>query len=168
MLRRLYIEFPDRLHAATAVEELIDLGVVERHIHTIAAEGVDVSGLPVATSSQRRNQAARIESLGWNLNLGIFFVAAILLVVSLFQQLWFMGTVMALVMVTTFTLGNYFATHIPHHNMQQFIESLKHGDILLMVDIPLWQVPATEKVLRKHHPEMLTGGVSWAVESWQV
>lgn len=168
MLRRLYLEFPDRNKAEAAVEDLQAMGIQPQHIHTVAAAGIDISGLPPATVRQRTDATARVEQLFWNLNLGLFVVALLAFVVALTTQAWGAAIAMLLVMSASFLVGNHFATHVPRIHLDQFAALLRHGDILLLVDVPLWRVSKIESELQRHHPAMIFGGLTWTSEALHI
>jgi hypothetical protein len=168
MLRRLYYIFPIRKQVESAVEELKDLGIDQKRMHTIAREDIDISELPPATVRQRSDFGARLEVWMWDLNLLLFFTAAGALVFTLFFSLWYWGLGLALVMAASFLLGNHFATHIPKMHLSGLRAALNHGEILLLVDVPRWHVREVEATVLRHHPEAGIGGVGWTLEALHI
>ncbi|HYQ72973.1 MAG TPA: hypothetical protein VET88_13730, partial [Gammaproteobacteria bacterium] len=69
MKRRLYFLLPDAGHTWNVVNELEADGIDRRHMHVVAAPGVDLEGLPAATRGQREDLGARLENLLWDGNL---------------------------------------------------------------------------------------------------
>ena len=165
ILRRIYMLFPGRHFAARAAEDLAALGIDERHIHTIAKEGVDISGLPKATVWQRSDLAGRLDHWLWSINLAVFFIALALCLVALWISSWVWAAGWLVVMGVTFFLGNHFARHVPHAQMTECQTALRHGEILLLVDVPHWRQAAVEKAMRKQHSEIEIGGVGWTLDA---
>lgn len=165
LLRRTYMLFPGRQSAEKAVADLGDLGVDQRHVHTIAKQGVDISGLPKATVRQRTDLAGRIDQWVWDINLMIFFFALALLVLALWNGNWGWAIAGVAVMAVTFFAGNYFAQHVPHAHMTECQTALRHGEILLLVDVPRWRQATIEKAVRNRHPEVEIGGVGWTLDA---
>jgi hypothetical protein len=168
MLRRLYLMFPQPKDAKAAVEDLNRMGVVNRFIHTIAREGVDTSGLPEATVRQRSDKLAQIETLLWDLNLGLFFALLAVLVISLFAQAWSWALGSGWLMIASFMASSYYASHVPHTHLDECRVALNNGEVLLLVDVPHWRVHQIEKFLADNHPELVIGGVGWSLDMLQL
>jgi hypothetical protein len=57
-------------------------------------------------------------------------------------------------------LGDRFA-HVPNVHLQEFRDALRHGEILLMIDVPQQRVDEVEYRVLARHPEAVAGGSSW-------
>jgi hypothetical protein len=159
--RRLYFLIPDRAHALSVVDELVNEGVAIRNMHTLGGKGKELDGLPAASGRQYNDTADHLESFLWNANLMSFFVALgifFTLLLTTGWNLWLL--VPAVIMMANFTAGLRF-TRLPNTHLGEFREALRHGEILLMVDVPEGQVADIENLVRHHHPETTVGGVSW-------
>jgi len=165
MLRRIYLLFPQRRHVEQALPDLRHLGVDWRHMHAIAREDIDISGLPEASARQRTDYGARLERVLWNLNLLTFFLALILFVGSLLAGLMGWALLEGVLMVVTYLAGRYFVRHVPHAHLDECRSALKHGEILLLVDVPRWQVTEIGREVRRLHPEAEIGAVGWTVDA---
>jgi len=49
------------------------------------------------------------------------------------------------------------AKGIPSHKLAAFEQAIHHGELLVMVDIPIKWVNATKDAITKHHPEARIG-----------
>ena len=166
MKRRLYFLLPDTEHTRAVVDELEASGIDRKHMHVIAAQGVDLEGLPVATRKQRRDLGARLEALFWDGNLVLFFIALLVLIVlALMQVSWYWLLLPAAIMLATFLSGVEFTHHIPNVHLSEFSDAIHHREILLMVDVPVRKVAQVETMVHRHHPEAVTGGVGWHVDA---
>jgi len=59
-------------------------------MHVIAAKDVDLEGLPVATLKQRADLGARLETIFWDGNLVLFFMALMSLIVLILMNIsWY-------------------------------------------------------------------------------
>ena len=96
----------------------------------------------------------------WRANLLAFLVAASLLVGMIIAQAGFLILLPAAVMIMTFVLGERF-THLPNVHLQEFSDALRHGEILLMIDVPRERVGEVEYRVHTRHPEAVAGGASW-------
>lgn len=163
MLRRLFFLFPDEKHAQLAVNQLIFHGVSERNIHAIAS-GVELNTLPEATQRQKDDVAFRIESLLWNSNLLLFTVALLAFFVSLIMTQFYWAIIAISVMTATFFAGEHFVVNVPDVHLTEFTDALSHGEILLMVDVPVSRVAEIENYVHHRHPEAVVGGVGWSID----
>jgi len=169
MKRRLYFLLPDTGHTRTVVDELETGGVERRHMHVMAAPDVDLEGLPAATRNQRKDLGARLETLLWDGNLVLFFIALLtLIVLAILQVSWYWLLLPVAVMLTTFFSGVEFTRHIPNVHLSEFADAIHHREILLMVDVPVGQVARVEDLVRRHHPEAVAGGVGWYTDALQI
>jgi len=160
MNQRLYFLLPDREHTLKLVNELVEHGVDVQHMHTLAGKGLSADGLPPSNPHQRTDFADRLEFWGWRTNLGMFFLAAIALLAMMIMQVGLWLLLPLAVMVATFVAGERF-THLPNAHLQEFRDALRHGEVLLMLDIPGSRVDEVEQRVQAHHPEAIAGGSSW-------
>jgi hypothetical protein len=160
MNQRLYFLLPDREHAQDVISQLKERGVNTRQMHTLAGKGLSADGLPASKSILRDDLAGRLEFWGWRSNLALFFISALTLVAMLFMNagLWMLLPVC--LMVISFLLGERF-THLPNTHLGEFADALKHGEILLMIDIPSERANEIEHSVQDRHPEAVAGGSSW-------
>ena len=169
MNRRLYFLLPDVEHARSVVRELLTAGVTPEHVHALSRPDVDLQDLPQASGRQRSDFAARLESVLWNGNLLVFLSALLLMVALAYLQFaWYWLLLPAGIMLMTFFLGEEFTRRIPDVHLAEFRDALRHGEILLMVDVPASRVERIESMVHKHHPEAVTGGVGWHIDALHV
>ena len=168
MKRRLYFIFSDINQARTAVADLDGLGVDLRHVHAVARSGMDLSGLPPATERQRRDVLKRLEKTLWGGNLMLFGIALVGLVLAVvFGNV--IGTVVATaVMIASFVSGALFTLRMPTVHLDEFHEELRHGEMLLMVDVSRDCMEDVEELMRRRHPEAVTGGSGWTPDAFGV
>ena len=70
------------------------------------------------------------------------------------------------VMAVTFILGGQFVIHVPNVHLTEFTDALSHGEILLMIDVPINRVAEIEDFVHHKYPEAVVGGVSWSVDAF--
>ena len=164
MLRRLFFLFPDTEHAQRVVEALVERDVQMRRIHAIAKD-ISLGTLPEATERQKKDTKFRLEWFVWNTNLMLFIVAVTVFIASLVLGSVIWAALSLFVMLLTFILGEQFAVKVPDVHLTEFTDALAHGEVLLMVDVPVYRVAEIEGYVHHHHPEAATGGVSWTIDS---
>ncbi|MCU7813709.1 MAG: hypothetical protein KZQ89_02330 [Candidatus Thiodiazotropha sp. (ex Lucinoma kastoroae)] len=165
ILRRIYMLIPTTEQAGKVANDLMLNRVNRQHIHTMAKQGVDISGLPEATVRQRSDTGAQLERWFWDLNLLIFFAALLLLLFALWSAEWVWVLGCLTVMAVTVLSGYYFASHVPHTHLADCRVPLQHGEILLLVDVPRWRITEVERSIRQLHPEVEIGGVGWGYDA---
>lgn len=161
MKRRLYFLFSNTDQARKALIDLDGLGVDAHHIHVLARPGADLSGLPPATDRQRRDILGYLEKTLWGGNLLLFGIACTGLLLSwVFDNR--VGMILAVFAVlASISAGALFALRLPTTHLEEFHEALRHGELLLMVDVSRDCVGDVEALMRRRHPEAVTGGSGW-------
>jgi len=166
MNRRLYFLLPDRTHALSVVDELIDSGIDTRHMHALADRRTRLDGLPGASRRQYRESASSLEKLLGNTNLISFacaLSALIVLLITLGLSWWLIIPVGTL--AVNFVIGLHFS-NLPNTHLGEFRDALAHGEILLLVDVPESRVAEVEHQVQRRHPEAFPGGVGWGTEAF--
>jgi hypothetical protein len=163
MKRRLYFLFPDTAQSRIAVEDLTWHGIGKRHIHAVARAGVALEGLPKASEWQRRDLLHHLERIWWNTNLAVFFLALLGLVIGVLSAATAWSVAMIALMIATLVLG-VLETGLPSVGLGELRDALRHGEVLLLVDVPQASVADIESFLHSRHPTATLGGVSWTIE----
>ena len=169
MKRRLYFLLPDTVRTRSVVDELETCSIERQCMHVMAAPGVDLEDLPVASRKQRNDAGAQLETILWDGNLVLFFTALLMLIaLALLHVSWVWLLIPVAVMLVTFIAGLEFTRHVPNVHLSEFTDAIHHREILLMVDVPVWQVTRIEEQFHRHHPDAVTGGVSWHVDALHI
>ena len=169
MKRRLYFLIPDTGHARAVVNDVEGTGIKTAAMHVLAKPGIDLNGLPLATGRQRMDAGARLETILWDGNLAIYFLALFALIAMFYMRIdWYWLLLPAAVMVVTFVMGIVFTSQVPNVHLSEFRDAIHHGEILLMIDVPLWQVNRVETLIHTHHPEATAGGVGWHIDALRI
>ena len=167
MLRRLYFLFPDEKHAQRAFDQLIQRKIAKRRMHAIA-QGVELTTLPEATDRQKNDTVSHVELFIWKANLLLFTAALIVLLASLISAEWFWSGLSIAIMLTTFFTSRQFIQHVPNDHLTEFTSALAHGEILLMVDVPIYRVTETVHFVEHHYPETSLDGTSWTIDAFGI
>ena len=165
MLRRLYLLFPDREHAQAAVEDLEALQVTREHVHALAREGIDLGDLPPATLAQRSDRLRWLEQVLWYGNLAVFLLLLGFVLLMVLQGHWLAAGIGLALMLASYLAGDWFATRVIGVHASEFEDALRHGEVLLLVDVPQSRVLEIERHIERHHPEAVIGGTGWTIEA---
>ena len=161
MERRLYFLFPRPTNARRAVAELREAGIPRADIHLVARDCKELEGMPVATEAQQADRVWRVETLYWNINLVVFFAALAALALALWADHGEATLAALAVMLLTFVTGERFAVRVPHAHLAEQRVPLRHGEVVVMVDVPASRVHEIEQLIERLHPEVGIGGVGW-------
>lgn len=162
MIRRLFFLLPNKKQAAKfAVELEHDVAIKQKNIHAVALEKLQINGVADVQGINETDEDAVIEWWLWRINLVAFFVALLVFVTMLiWSPSWWLIVPVA-IMVSTFAAGLIFALRIPMVHVGEFFSALRHGEILMMVDVKPSQVYTVNRYVHQYHPHALTGGVGW-------
>lgn len=162
MLRRLYFVLPNTTALSCIVDELEQAGIDNQHLAVAAHHPEKLQQLGLRVQSDVHDKGALIERLLWTSNLALFFIATLVAVAMTFKDgftLWLL--IPTTVMLLSFTAGLRF-TRVPNMHVPDFADTLRHGELLLMVDIHRDRVAEIEDLVHRRHPEATVGGVGWA------
>jgi hypothetical protein len=163
MRRRIYWLLPDLASARRTMDDLLLARISEPHIHFVAREDVDMSGLHPANVLQT-SDVVRSAQVG--LVIGGAVGAVLGAIAALFFPIvgntpeWGMIAVLAIVGAG---FGAWSSSMIgistPNNRLKRFEPAIAQGQILLMVDVPHSRVDDVEARLQALHPEAHLEGV---------
>lgn len=157
MYSRIYWLLPDLESAQRTMDDLLLARIDYRKIHFVAREGSDMRGLHAANVLQTSDV---IRSAEMGLIIGAAVGALLGALVAVFYPIvgdepqWGLAAALA---VAGALFGTWTSTMIgvstPSKRLARFMPQIEQGQILLMVDVLMWQVEAVEERLRTLHPE---------------
>lgn len=157
MRRRLYFLLPDVAHCKALVADLRKQGVLDKQIHVVARDDMELEGLHQATALQKTELAHGLE---WGIGLG--GIAGLLggLLAVTFPPAGILLAGEAILLGTTLAGAGFGAVvsalvagDIPNHELEEFQDRIALGEILLLLDIPTPQVQIMTDLIKSHHPE---------------
>jgi len=157
MLRRIYWLLPDLECARLTMDDLLLSRIEAKHIHFVAREDADMRGLNEATVLQT-SDVVRSAEIGLIVGGGVGGLAGALVAVHYpiigYEPQWGIAGALA---IAGALFGVWASTmigiSIPSKRLARFTPQIEAGQILLMVDVPMWRVEAVEARLRELHPE---------------
>jgi hypothetical protein len=45
---------------------------------------------------------------------------------------------------------------------------MRHGEILMMIDVPVWRLERIKALVHRHHPEAAVDGIGWHVDALHI
>ena len=145
------------------MDDLLLARIQEQHIHFVAREGTDLTGLHEANILQtsdvvRAAQAGLVIGGACGAVLGA--LVAVYFPIIGDQPQWGIAAVLAMAGAV---FGAWSASLIgvstPSHRLERFTKAIDEGQILLMVDVPRSRVDEIEQRLQALHPEAHLEGV---------
>lgn len=165
-MRRLYFLVPSIDQTRKIVDELLLARVDEKHIHVVAKEGTPLEDLPEAGLAQKSDLIPALER-GLTLG-GITGIVVGLVAITIPPA----GVVLGGGAILGSTLagvgfGAWMATMIgvdvPSTRLTMFEEAIKHGEVLMMVDVAKSRVEEIDDLVKRHHPEAEIKGTEPAI-----
>ena len=131
MRRRIYWLLPDLASARRTMNDLLLARIAEPHIHFVAREGADTSGLHAANVLQTSDvvRAAQV---------GLVVGGAVGIVLGGLFGVW---------------ASSMIGVSTPSKRLQRFESAIEKGQFLLMVDVPRSRIDEIESMLEAAHPE---------------
>jgi CO/xanthine dehydrogenase FAD-binding subunit len=100
--------------------------------------------------------------------LAVFTLSAVGVVAALRAGSAPAAIVAVAVMIASFVAGATFAFRLPDMHLNEFRAALRHGEIVLMVDIPRRRVAWIEDVVSRRHPAATAGGAGWTLDAFGI
>lgn len=157
MRRRIYWLLPDLASARRTMNDLLLARISEPHIHFVASEGADTTGLHAANVLQTSDviRAAQVGLVtGGCVGIVLGVVAAIFFPIVGDTPQWGMVGVLGVVggLVGAWA-SSLIGASTPSKRLRRFEAAIEQGQILLMVDVPRSRVDEIESMLEAAHPE---------------
>lgn len=163
MRRRIYWLLPDLASARRTMDDLLLARISEPHIHFVAREGSDMTGLHTANVLQssdviRAAQAGLV--IGGSVGAVLGVLAAVFYPIVGDSPQWGMVAVLSFLGAG---FGAWASSMIgistPSNRLKRFEPAIEQGQLLLMVDVPRSRVEEIEERLQALHPEAHLEGV---------
>jgi hypothetical protein len=163
MRRRLYWLLPDVASARKMVDDMLLARVEERHLHFVAREGTDMSGLHPANVLQTSDLISAAER-GLVVGCGAGAVIGALLawfypIVGDPPQWGLVGVFMIVGALFGAWTSSMIGASVPSERLKRFQPQIDAGRVLLMVDVPRGRVEEIEGRLQRLHPEASLEGM---------
>jgi len=155
MRKRIYWLLPDLGSARRTMNELLLARISERHIHFMASEEADLSGLHAANVLQTTDLVSAAQT-GLVLGAGVGAAGGVAMGFELAGVAEPAGIVIGMAALGAM-LGAWVASMAgsaaPSRRLRRFEIAMAQGQYLLMVDVPRTRVGEIEALLEETHPE---------------
>ncbi len=165
-MRRVYFLLPDADITRAVVDEMVRGGIERRHIHLVANHNIALDELPEASlveSSEIREIVARGVAAGAVVGTIAGLAAMMLSPIGLTVA---GGAVLALTLAGV-GFGEWLATTLgideASERYRQFIDAIRSGCVLLIVETRENHLELAERIVQEHHPCLLYGSTDHAV-----
>lgn len=162
MRRRLYFMLPNIPNARSLLDELLLKRIEERHMHFMAREGTLPSDMPDAGFLQRTDLVHGAQ-MGMMVGGGAGLIAGVLLVMFPPDGLSLQTAAILIATLGGAVFGAWAsgmnAAAIPNTRLRQFAARIEAGEVLLIIDLPVWRVGEIEQLIAERHPEISFGGL---------
>jgi len=156
MRKRIYWLLPNLQSARAVMNDLLLARIENSHIHFMAREAVDLSGLHEANLLQATD-FVRSAQMGLGLGAALGAAAGALITLSSLGDLVSKPGLVAALTALGAAFGAWSASMIgasmPSQRLRRFEPALARGEILLMADVPARRVDEIEAMLHAKHRE---------------
>jgi hypothetical protein len=162
MRRRIYWLLPDLASARRTMDDLLLARIPEQHIHFMAREGLDLTGLHPANLLQTSDIVRSAQSglvIGGAAGLVAGLVLALFPVVAETPQVGLVAVLAVVGALVGAWSSSMIGASTPSERLKRFQGAIEQGQILLMTDVPHARVEEIEAVLQRAHPEAHLEGV---------
>ncbi|AEG70357.1 MULTISPECIES: hypothetical protein [Ralstonia solanacearum species complex] len=157
MRHRLYFLLPDVASARRVMNDLLLARITERHIHFVAREGADLTGLHEANLLQTSDIVHATQNglvIGGGAGIIAGVVAALFPVIGEGPQWGMIGITTVLGALFGAWASSMIGSSVPNSRLKPFKKAVEEeGQILLMVDVPRSRVSELRALLQQSHPE---------------
>ena len=163
MRRRIYWLLPDLASARKTMDDMLLARIDEHHLHFVAREDIDLSGLHAANLLQTSDvvRAAQMGAIvGAVMGAAAGGLVAWTLPLTDGPPQWWLVVLLAIVGVMFgIWASSMIGVSIPSQRLKRFAPAIEQGQILLMVDVPRGRVEEIEARLQALHPEAHLEGI---------
>ena len=162
MKRRLYFLLPDVASSKTVHNELLLARIEERNMHVLARDDISLSGLPEASLLEKSDL---IHGLQLGFIVGGFTGIALATMAYLFGMIvpgWETLSMSAIIVGGAFLgawTSSMVAINVQNTRLKEFMKEVNSGQILYMVDVPVYRVDEITNMVHSHHPEASIRGI---------
>lgn len=169
MRKRIFWLLPDTACARRAMDDLLLARIEHKHIHFVAREDTDMTGLHEANLFQTSDIVHAAE-MGLMVGGGVGIVAgavvAMFPIVSDSPQWGLVGVLAVLGAIIGAWASSMIGSSVPNSRLRSFTADIEAGRILLMVDVPRSRVEEIEQQLQATHPEARFAGLDPAIPAF--
>lgn len=169
MRKRIFWLLPDTTSARRTMDDLLLARIENRHIHFVARDGEDMTGLHEANLFQTSDIVHAAEMglmVGGAVGVVAGVVVAMFPIVSDTPQWGLVGVLAVLGAVFGAWASSMIGSSAPNSRLKSFQGDIEDGRILLMVDVPRGRCEEIETLLRSKHPEARFAGMDPAVPAF--
>lgn len=157
MRRRIYWLLPDVHSARRTMDDLLLARIAEPHIHFVAREDIDTTGLHAANVLQT-SDVIRAAQVGLVVGGGVGALMGLLTAVFFpivgDSPQWGMAAVLGVLgALVGLWASSMIGASTPSQRLKRFAPAVEQGQVLLMVDVPRSRVDEVEALLERAHPE---------------
>lgn len=169
MKRRLYFLLPDVDHAKTVHNELLLARIEEKHMHVLAREDINLTGLPEASLFEKSDL---IHGLQLGFIVGGFTGIALASLAYLMNMIvpgWEVISMSGIIVGGAF-LGSWtssmIAVNVQNTRLKEFMKEVNSGQILYMVDVPVQRVDEITQLVHSKDPDATIKGIDHTIPAF--
>jgi hypothetical protein len=169
MKRRLYFVLPTVTNTKKVHNELLLARIEERNMHIIARDDISLAGLPEASLLEKSDLIHGLQ-LGFIVGgfTGIVLAASAYLlgmIVPGWETVSMTGIIVGGAFLGSWT-SSMVAINMQNTRLKEFMKDVNSGQILYMVDVPVYRVDEITELVQSHHPEASIRGIDHTIPAF--
>ncbi len=161
MDRQLFYLLPDIKHTNEVCHDLIKWKIPGSSLHAVMNKKENIKEVSDVHTLKETDHDEIVENNYWELNIALFCFSFVVFISMVILQSGMYLLIPFMVMVACIAVAIYSIIEIPHVHWKEFKNAIPHGEILLIIDVPIKLMHYVETIVHRRHPEALAGGVCW-------
>lgn len=169
MKRRLYFLIPSVNHAKSIHNELLLARIEERNMHVLARDDISLAGLPEASLLEKSDLIHGLQLgfiVGGFTGITLAMIAYLTdMIVPGWETVSMTGIIVGCAFIGSWT-SSMVAVNVQNTRLKEFMKDVNSGQILYMVDVPVYRVEEISKLIHSNHPEINLHGVEHTIPAF--
>lgn len=169
MKRRLYFLLPNVNNAKIVHNELLLARIEERNMHVLARDDISLKGLPEASLLEKSDLVHGLQLgfiVGGFTGITLAMVAYMLdMIVPGWETVSMLGIIVGSAFFGSWT-SSMIAVNIQNTRLKEFMKDVNSGQILYMVDVPVYRVEEITDLVHSNHPEASMRGIDHTIPAF--
>jgi len=169
MKRRLHFLLPTVNHAKLIHNELLLARIEERNMHVLARDDISLSDLPEASLLEKSDLIHGLQLgfiVGGFTGITLAMTAYLMdMIVPGWETVSMTGIIVGCAFIGSWT-SSMVAVNVQNTRLKQFMKDVNSGQILYMVDVPVYRVDEVSELVHSKHPEISVHGVDHTIPAF--
>ena len=169
MKRRIYFLLPSVTNAKIVHNELLLARIEERNMHVLARDDISLAGLPEASLLEKSDLIHGLQLgfiVGGFTGIILSMIAYQLgMIVPGWETISMSGIIVGGAFLGSWT-SSMVAINVQNTRLKEFMKDVNSGQILYMVDVPVYRIDEITELVHLKHPEANVRGIDHTIPAF--